>query len=115
MDGVRRSDGLDGLTRADDNAKKPDPTKRFMDALKGFQRNFDYNHPDLTDNEDLEESMQLRRDLVSYLHESHDGGRRSGRSDQSEIDREVLIHHAVPIVMTVEGIMQLPKNYNDNE
>ncbi|XP_063542497.1 uncharacterized protein LOC134751083 [Cydia strobilella] len=106
MDGVRRSDGLSKPNEGD--TKVSEATKKFMKALRGFQRNFDFNTPENSDNENPEEKVQLRRDLVSYLHENQPDMTR--RSDQSEIDREVLIHHAVPIVMTVEGIMQVPKS-----
>ncbi|XP_061724117.1 uncharacterized protein LOC133530257 [Cydia pomonella] len=106
MNGVRRS-GLSKPTVNVDESKVSEATKKFMDALRGFQRNFDFNTPENSDNENPEEKVQLRRDLVSYLHEYQPDMTR--RSDQSELDREVLIHHAVPIVMTVEGIMQVPK------
>ncbi|XP_063629429.1 uncharacterized protein LOC134800805 [Cydia splendana] len=105
MDGVRRSDGLSKPNESD--TKVSEATKKFMRALRGFQRNFDFNTPENSD-ENPEDKVQLRRDLVSYLHENQPDMTR--RSDPSEIDREVLIHHAVPIVMTVEGIMQVPKS-----
>ncbi|XP_063369735.1 uncharacterized protein LOC134658065 [Cydia amplana] len=106
MDGVRRSDGLSKPSAGD--TRVSEATKTFMKALRRFQRNFDFDTPENSDNENPGERVQLRRDLVSYLHENQPDMTR--RSDQSEIDREVLIHHAVPIVMTVEGIMQMPKS-----